>query len=109
MHVEELELEALGVRHPRRDDSIRSARPAFDVLAGHEVGEAHDAAADAAARLDDGHVVPGARQLVGRGEPAESGADDDDTRPACASTLTRSLSEQARGSREARLEASRVA
>ena len=75
--VEELELELLGVGHPRRVIGSDQLAAALDVLARHEVREAQDAAADAVARLDDGHVVAGPRELVRRGQAAEAGADDD--------------------------------
>ena len=82
-----------------RSDQLASA---LDVLAGHEVRKAQDAAPDAVARLDDGDVVAGARQLIGRGKPAETAADHDHAsrlspEPRSAS---RSLSKQARSGGE---------
>jgi hypothetical protein len=71
-------LNCFAVPHPGRVIRSDQLAAAFDVLAGNEVREAEDAPADAVARLDDGHVVAGPRQLVGGGEAAEAGADDDD-------------------------------
>ena len=91
--VEELELELLRVADPRRMVGADQLAAALDVLAGDEIGEADDAAADAVARLDDGDVVAGLRQLVGRRQAAEAAADDDDAaaRPRCGSAMRLSL------------------
>jgi hypothetical protein len=51
---------------------------ALDVLAGHEVAEGDDAAADAVAGLEHQDVVARRLQLEGGGQAREAGPDDDD-------------------------------
>jgi hypothetical protein len=74
---------------------------AFDVFALHEVGHAHDAPADALARLQYRDVVTGADQLMSGGQSGEPGADDRDPFVDFASgPCARATDEQARGCRE---------
>ena len=76
--VEELELELLGVCHPGRMIGSDQLAAALDVLAGHQVREAQDAATDSIAGLDDGDDVSRPRELVRGRQAAEPSADDDD-------------------------------
>ena len=88
-----VQTELLSVGEPRRVIRSDQLAAAFDVLAGHQIGEAEHTATDAVARFDHRHVVAGARQLVRRGQPAEPGADDDrpSRRAACGPATNRSL------------------
>ena len=101
---DQLELEALGVLDPARVVRADQLAAALDVLAGHHVGEADDAAADAVARLDDGDVVAGLRQLVRGREAAEAGANDDDASGLglCGEAAAELIAEENAGSRSER-------
>src|SRR5689334_9636759 len=68
----------------------------FDVLAGNKVRERDHPSADAIARLDDGDLVTGTRQLVRGGEAAESRADDDHATRAGAERRGEALGNQQR-------------
>ena len=79
--LHERQLEALRVVHARSAwlVPISSAPPSI-AAPGTRSREADDAAADAVARFEDGDVRAGVRQLVGRRQPGEAGADDDHAR-----------------------------
>ena len=90
----------LDVRERQLVRARDAHRAGLAVEPGRErLAQREDAPADAVLRLEDDRVVAGARQLVGRDEPGQAGADDRHAAAGRRAKAGRCVQSQVHGSR----------